>query len=587
MEKLTKKILNLLTVLAMVLTMFPLNSFKVEAFAPSRDDGTWLFPLPSNYYNCFSDWAGCPGYDKCVFCGVTHPAWGDEAHTGQGGHNGFDVGAPTGTNVFAAAPGKAYTFYNSARGNTVVIEHVIGDGFSYYSYYQHLSAFNVSSGQNVSAGTVVGKVGNTGASGGAHLHFGIVMGKSGQTGSAALLSQLEGAGWITTAGNRNGRILNNPAASNDAGYPAGYSAVVTPLKAHYGSTHYTFNAAKVSITNNKPSKPTLQTPVVNADSITFSWSVCTNTDDYDLYIYKEGAEIHKAIYDIKTTQYTMSTNEIPDGNYFFAIASTHNSSGQYTFSIRVPFTVNNTRRIFLESEEGDLSYQPKIKMAVDNVNTGRGAGQTIIYTSAYRKTTDTNYWGREIAVDKTGKIIATREYQDPNVLAIPDGGFVISMQSGDAYNYQISIGEYAAFNRTTRTVYVYPDESAYKLLTKTINREETIGKLPVFTWKGMALNGWKMKGQLIDVYTTKLSEDTVLQADWVIGIIRGDVDNDGDITPDDALWILMRLAGKEAPEYHENTADCDGKAGVTSDDALWILMKVAGKDSPGILVVTL
>jgi len=82
------------------------------------------------------------------------------------------------------------------------------------------------------------------------LHFGMLMGTSGQKGTSSLLNQLEGKGWITTEGYKSGRILNNPASTNDAGFPTGNSAVVPPLKAHYGSTHYTFDVSKVSIGGN-------------------------------------------------------------------------------------------------------------------------------------------------------------------------------------------------------------------------------------------------------------------------------------------------------------------------------------------------
>ena len=201
-----RKVLSMLLATLMLLTMIPLGAVSVSAYSPSRDDGVWLFPLPKSYYNNFSDWAGCPGNDKCVFCGVYHSGWGDSAHTGQGGHNGFDVAAPAGTDVYAAAAGTAYSFYNSVRGNTVVIEHGIGNGYSYYTYYQHLSSASVSNGARVSVGQVIGKVGNTGESGGNHLHFGMAMGTSGQTGNSSLLNNLERSGWITTSGYKTGRI---------------------------------------------------------------------------------------------------------------------------------------------------------------------------------------------------------------------------------------------------------------------------------------------------------------------------------------------------------------------------------------------
>ena len=73
----------------------------------SRDDGVWLWPLSSSYYNSFSDWAGCFGNDStCSVCGTSHTSsWGDSYHGGQGGHNGFDISVATGNSVYAAASG--------------------------------------------------------------------------------------------------------------------------------------------------------------------------------------------------------------------------------------------------------------------------------------------------------------------------------------------------------------------------------------------------------------------------------------------------------------------------------------------------
>ena len=57
--------------------------------------------------------------------------------------------------------------WTGGYGNTVVVDH--GDGFSTVS--AHLAAFEVSVGDVVEAGDVVGLVGRTGRVTGPHLHF--------------------------------------------------------------------------------------------------------------------------------------------------------------------------------------------------------------------------------------------------------------------------------------------------------------------------------------------------------------------------------------------------------------------------------
>lgn len=87
-------------------------------------------------------------------------------------HQGIDLSAPEGTPIYASRTGvvTAKTTSRSA-GNYVTINH--GDGYS--SVYMHMSRFgDVSVGQAVSAGQVIGYVGSTGISTGNHLHFGIM-----------------------------------------------------------------------------------------------------------------------------------------------------------------------------------------------------------------------------------------------------------------------------------------------------------------------------------------------------------------------------------------------------------------------------
>ncbi len=92
-------------------------------------------------------------------------------------HDGIDVAAPTGTNIYAAATGVVYKkYYNDPSiGNAVFIHHTV-NGKRYTTAYLHLSAHTVNKGDVVDRETVIGKIGTTGNSTGPHLHFTITSG---------------------------------------------------------------------------------------------------------------------------------------------------------------------------------------------------------------------------------------------------------------------------------------------------------------------------------------------------------------------------------------------------------------------------
>ena len=86
-------------------------------------------------------------------------------------HSGVDLAGPQGTPIVATRDGTvtmAKTGYNGGNGNYVTINH--GDGFS-SSYLHMLENLQVSVGQKVKAGQVIGYMGSTGISTGPHLHF--------------------------------------------------------------------------------------------------------------------------------------------------------------------------------------------------------------------------------------------------------------------------------------------------------------------------------------------------------------------------------------------------------------------------------
>jgi murein DD-endopeptidase MepM/ murein hydrolase activator NlpD len=79
-----------------------------------------------------------------------------------------DIAAAYGREVPAVDGGQVvFSGAQGGYGNTVVIEHAGG----IRTRYAHLSSMQVEAGQRVGAGTVIGRVGNTGRSTGAHLHF--------------------------------------------------------------------------------------------------------------------------------------------------------------------------------------------------------------------------------------------------------------------------------------------------------------------------------------------------------------------------------------------------------------------------------
>jgi len=107
-------------------------------------------------------------------------------------HSGMDLRAPYGDPVRATASGRV-TIAESSGGYGEMVEVDHGAGLA--TRYGHLSEIDVSEGQWVEAGAIVGRIGSTGRSTGPHLHYEVRV-----DGAAVDPSRYLKAGRLLTAG---------------------------------------------------------------------------------------------------------------------------------------------------------------------------------------------------------------------------------------------------------------------------------------------------------------------------------------------------------------------------------------------------
>lgn len=118
-----------------------------------------------------SDGSGGGSGFHCIWPlpGVTYVSAG---WNGYPGHKGMDIAGPWGTPIVAAADGQVieandYDSWGYSWGYYVLIYH----NGTYSTRYAHMSSVTVTTGQYVTAGTIIGYEGETGNAFGAHLHF--------------------------------------------------------------------------------------------------------------------------------------------------------------------------------------------------------------------------------------------------------------------------------------------------------------------------------------------------------------------------------------------------------------------------------
>ena len=155
------------TILDVELTRKPLEDIVAERLT-GNDDASVLYaayqqtngalqlfytPLDMDWYSLIKSYYG---YRK-------NPITGDNQF-----HRGIDIAVPEGTEVYAGHDGTVTTAaYDDDYGNYIVIT----DSKGFTTKYAHLESMNVSAGQAVKHGAVIGKTGSTGAVTGSHLHL--------------------------------------------------------------------------------------------------------------------------------------------------------------------------------------------------------------------------------------------------------------------------------------------------------------------------------------------------------------------------------------------------------------------------------
>lgn len=155
-----------------------LNVVVNPASIPSVGTGVLAWPFTAAFVEGCKSKAGSLGNNYCItqYFGTTPFSTANPQVYNGAGHNAIDIGMPSGTAVLAALSGSVTGTGNTdaipgcySYGKWVLVKHA--NGLS--TLYAHLSNINVSPGQSVSTGSVIGNSGMTGYATGPHLHFGV------------------------------------------------------------------------------------------------------------------------------------------------------------------------------------------------------------------------------------------------------------------------------------------------------------------------------------------------------------------------------------------------------------------------------
>ncbi len=146
------------------------SSTKSQTQTNSKSNKILTAPAGSSPY--YSPAVGTHGPNFPVIIGYyERPLIGGIKTQGIHGHNAVDLASAYGTSIMASADGTVIVArsggWNGGYGSYVVINHANGT----QTLYGHMSQVDVSVGEVVTQGQIIGKMGSTGDSTGNHVHF--------------------------------------------------------------------------------------------------------------------------------------------------------------------------------------------------------------------------------------------------------------------------------------------------------------------------------------------------------------------------------------------------------------------------------
>lgn len=111
------------------------------------------------------------GTNRVINCDGMNPPAGYKSLYGIRGHQGLDLAAKHGQEVYCACDGIVYMIDTQPKSGLDVRVESIVDGIKYRHIYEHLLGYQKKIGDEIVTGELIGWADNTGYSSGNHLHF--------------------------------------------------------------------------------------------------------------------------------------------------------------------------------------------------------------------------------------------------------------------------------------------------------------------------------------------------------------------------------------------------------------------------------